>query len=75
MERKHENRVLGESREIERRKTRLVEGRERTTARNSPEKIHGRRSVLIVGEETQFAFRVWVRKKVKNEIFWVLSFK
>ena len=45
MERKHENKVLGEGRERERRKTRLSEGRERTTATNSPEKRSGRRSV------------------------------
>ena len=61
-------------RENDGRKTRLGEGRERTTARNSPEKSSGRRFVLAVGEEQPFAFRGWVRKKQKNEIFWVLSF-
>jgi len=67
MKTEHENRVLGEGRERERRKTRLGEGRERTTARNSLEKRSGCRFVLAVGEEQPFAFRVWVRKKQKNE--------
>jgi len=70
MKRKHENRVFGWKQAGKHVKVRV----ERTTARNSSEKIHGRRSMLAVGEEALFAFRFWVTKKEKNKIFWVFSF-